>query len=253
MALCVMPTMFAQLSRVQVRDRYPSYQLVDLVPGLLLISALWPLLVWRGETWGKRDYHASLPASKPAHDLWRVLSGAAWLMLGVAASALLGIFIIYHVQGGAPVHLPNGDHVHFYPAASFWASFFAGPLIVYTFVSILPLAVRNPLQWLVSIVLAIASFSGLGSLANWSLAHAWFAFLNHPFGINVVLTSQTLSKWYQFLADAGAPILIVVSDFGWTTNALDSRPATVVNWFIAVAIWLSIGVLGVLLAARRRQ
>ncbi len=95
----------------------------------------WPLVVWRGEAAGCRDYHGSLPVSRPVHELARLAAGALWLFAAeglMLAALVLGLLL--SGRGGALA----------VPTWRGWLNFFLGPLILYLLVSLAPLLARRP-------------------------------------------------------------------------------------------------------------
>ena len=245
LALCTVPTLLYELTLNSTSDGHavflsPTHPLVNVTAGLVLVAAIWPLLVWRGEPWGNRDYHSALPVERMTHDLLRVLSGAVWLMIGVSVSALLALFVTMHVHGGAPIPTSNGGHVHYHPSAAFWGNFYLAPLIMYTFVSILPLAVRRPLEWIVAILAGFLFVVVAMPNLNRDIGERLFDFMYHPFGIFSALWGETSTRWFYFLRDSGATFSMAVA-YAQNTGTDPYPPAPPVgHWVIATSIWLSI-------------
>ncbi len=220
-----------------------QYPMVAVLSFLYVLSAAWPLLVWRDESWGKREYHWSLPVASSTHDLWRVVSGAAWLMVSIAVCAVLGMTLI-QLHGGAPVHLPNGSRVYFHPGAPFWLSFFAGPLIIYTFASILPIALRRPMEWGAAIVGGFTLWMLASEItrSRWMSRWWYVAMTEGPVSMERALGGGMSTQWNNFLSDSG-----------WAMNRQPPVLEELAGWILSVALWLGLGVFGVVLAVRRRR
>ena len=253
LAACVAPMAFVEAASVQARmghapDRAmrPAYPLLDVMTFLAIAALVWPLLVWREETWGKREYHWSLPVQRSAHDLWRVAAGAAWLIVATAACAALGV-TFEHLHGSAPIYTPDGSHAHFHPGALFWASFFVGPLIVYGLASILPLAVRKPLEWTAALFGFYLLLAGIATTLRWDwldqLGNALSLFVEHTFGLRTALAGGAWTEWLQFLS----ALEVQRIDFGPFSRF---RTPT---WLVSAALWLGLSIAGVVLATLRRR
>ena len=65
---------------------------------LAFLAAVWPMIVWYGETPARRTYHWSLPVPRAAHDLMRVASGAFYL--AIISMSVSGVAML--LDGGPP-------------------------------------------------------------------------------------------------------------------------------------------------------
>jgi len=244
-ALCCAPIAYIEWVRVQHLGRasFPRYPLMDVQGTLYLVSATWPLLVWRGEGWGKREYHWSLPVNRSMHDLLRFASGGAWLTAAVAACATLGLLFV-HLHGGVPMYLRDGSHTHFRPGAIFWGSFFVGPLIVYTITSAALIGLRRPLEW---------SAAAVAGFIFWTLA--WQATRQIPLSylLQSIMSDARFSLDKALAGGASGEWMNFLSNSGWLINSQPPASERVTNWIVAVALWLGLVLLGVLLAVRRRR
>jgi hypothetical protein len=216
--------------------------LLDAFPWLALAGLLWPLLVWRGEAWGRRDYFWSLPVRRTTHELTRVAAGAMWLVVAAASCAVLSLAMV-HLHGAHTVYIGSGwqrYHVHYWPGALFWTSFLVGPLIPYTLASAFPLALKRPLEWLVAAACALAFLMaiGVGFRLQW-LSEPLSSIVNGALGLRTALGGGAWSEWLDFLSDVGAAGFF--------------SPFTASRWAWSTVLWLGLGVAAVLVATRRRR
>lgn len=119
--------------------------LVDVQPLLWFIGFGWALMVWWGETRGRRDYLASLPVAHGTHLLTRVAAGAVWLIAGCAIFALAGLLLATGLQR---VFLDAAP-------AAFWVHCFTVALIPYAVASAFLLALDRPLSWMVAVAAVV--------------------------------------------------------------------------------------------------
>jgi hypothetical protein len=249
LAACVAPMAFVEVASVHARmghapDRpmYPAYPLKEVLPFLIAAAVVWPLLVWREESWGRREYHWSLPVQRWVHDLLRVAGGAVWLVLGVAACAAVAMLFV-HLHGSAPVYLADGTHTHFHPGPLFWAGFFAGPLIAYTLASILPLSLRRPLEWGAAIIITYTLLKSVGYLLDLPRLEDGVAVLvEHRFGLRTALLGGVQNEWSQFREPLETALI-----------PLRSRIIGTPVWLFSAALWFCVSSVGVLLATLRRR
>jgi hypothetical protein len=252
-AVCTVPLLLLEVERVQAMMLLPAnasarftasrVPLLDTIRFLILAGLLWPLLVWRGESHGKREYFWSLPVNHASHELLRVAAGGIVLVAAVAACALAGV-LLGALHGGTLVFLPDGSHLHYQPGALFWLGFMTSPLIPYVLGSMLPLALRRPLEWLIAIVGswillagAAATFGQDGLFAVLTLP------VDHTLGLQTALGGGAWTEYLEFLQSNGAQRLDM--------SAFERF--TVARWALASSAWLALGVLGLLAATRRRR
>lgn len=115
---------------------------------LLIVSVVWPLLVWRGEAPAQRTYHRTMPVNGIAHDLLKVAAGAVWLMLGIAL-----ILLVYLVTA----LLRDGAILLFELTPVAYLNFFTGPLLIYLLVSIIPILSNKPIEWIIGLAVAFVA------------------------------------------------------------------------------------------------
>ena len=157
-------------------------RLMVVYPFLLAFAVIWPLSVWgdKGSSW--RAYHQAMPIDRRVHDLARILMGGAWMFMAIALMVLLGSgFILRSDTSGMISDL----------APWFWIAFFTGPATVYLGSSIVALASKHPLAWIVGIpfgalglVLAVRPLGSLGQILS--------GLVTGPIGLGFALTRPVL-------------------------------------------------------------
>jgi hypothetical protein len=111
----------------------------------MVLVAVWPSLLWRGEPLGRRHYHWSLPVSRGAHDLARVVAGGLWVGLLLAM-------------------LTVGQYVSIFPLAwttdgkslSDMIEIAVGMLTLYCVASVVPLVTARPARWFFGVLTVYA-------------------------------------------------------------------------------------------------
>jgi len=190
----------------------------------LIAGAVWPTILWYGETPSRRVYHWSLPVPRAAHDLMRVAVGAIYLV---------GIVAVLGVAGA----IGDGT-MHWFTAAGpqAWAGFFLTPLVAYFLM--IPLALwsdyaitRRTLIGFMAFMFSAMILEQLGSdllvrVIGWGLADGRWSFAE-------TLTDSAAAMYRSRIG-------LARGDF----------PAT--DWFIGVGLWLAFGVAGTLFTARFR-
>ncbi len=185
----------------------------------LLVGFFWPMRVWRDATPAKRGYFWSLPVDRSRHELLRVAGGALVLELVLLVLVLLA--------AGTALVTGSREALAEVPLVA-WLGFLVGPLIVYLLNSIAALRTNLPAVWLVGfyysmLVLLLAARAYQGS------------FLGQA-------ARQLMDGPYSLMAAVVGPLLTEVT-----------RPHYEVStgaWPAAAALWLAIGVVAVLVAAR---
>ncbi len=192
-------------------------RLMVVYPFLLAFAVIWPLSVWgdKGSSW--RAYHQAMPIDRRVHDLARILMGGAWMFMAIALMVLLG--------SGFFLRSDTSEMISEL-APWFWIAFFTGPATVYLGSSIVALASRRPLAWIVGI----------------------------PFGaLGLVLTARPLGPLGQILS--GLVTAPVGLGFALSRAVLPASPffgATPgIGWFAAALGWLALAGIGVFYAAGR--
>lgn len=192
-------------------------RLLVLYPFLLAFSVLWPLAVWadRGSSW--RAYHQSMPIDRRVHDLARVLMGAAWMFMAIVLMVLIGSGFMLRSDTTGMISES---------APWFWIAFFTGPATLYLGSSVIALASRHPLAWIVGIpfsglVLLVASgpLGALGELLS--------GLVTGPVGLGFALSRAVLPTSPVFGAAPG------------------------LGWFVAAMGWLTLAAAAVFYAAGR--
>ena len=123
---------------------YPTMAAGSVWTTLTAVAAA--LLVWAGEGPGHRRYHWSLPVPRETHDLLRILMGAVWLLLGIAAFCVVGTML-------EPRVLREQWLAH---ASLYYVGLFVTPLLVYTLAMILVILVERPIFWILVSVILVA-------------------------------------------------------------------------------------------------
>ena len=119
---------------------------------ILLATIAWPILVWSGESPSRRSYHRILPVNHVTHDLLKVVAGACWLMLACAI-VLATLVVVTATSGFSDVIRGLSPTV--------FASYFTGPLIVYLFVSTIPILTNRPIEWMLGIAIGLGGWTAL--------------------------------------------------------------------------------------------
>lgn len=115
-----------------------AWTVLSCYPLLLVASVVWAAVVWGDDGPGRRDYHDAMPVGRVTHALLRVGAGAIWLELGLAALAIVSVFLDLL---NPPSQRPN--------PVSFiaWVNYLSGPLTVYLLSSAAAVLTRFPLRW----------------------------------------------------------------------------------------------------------
>jgi hypothetical protein len=210
---------------------------VEILGWFWALGVLWGTGVWREETPAKRGYHTSLPVDRAAHDLARVLAGAAWLVGCVALVLTVGALAAARGgQLGVVAALP----------AWVWVGAFTAPLLTYTLTSAFAVALNRPLEWmllgLVTVfALAIAAeWAGVG----WLLRGVGFV-AGGDYGLATAVAHPAMSARRLFL---GVNPAIGVDDAAIVQiAALDGR------WLASLAAWATVAVGALAFALTRRR
>lgn len=214
-------------SRISSPGRPETVLFAELMIPLALIALFTPAEVWRGEQPSRRGYFWAMPVDRTRHTLLRVLGGWAWLMAAVAVF-LLWMAAASWATGGTfslgepPVPVP----------AWRWLVPFAATTTLYLLGSIIPLASNYPWRWYGALALVSLLVAALG--ADWS-ERVLHVLVPGPFGLETLLTGGG-----QAFADASVQGQV-------DTTRYASTPA---QWLSATALWMGVGLLGVIIAAR---
>jgi hypothetical protein len=198
--------------------------------GVLATAVAWPFFVWIGELPRQRSYHRNLPVNHVTHDLLKVLAGACWLMLGVAVVLaaqlimLLGTGFGSLVWGISPMALLN---------------FFTGSLLIYLFVSVIPILSNKPIEWMLGLTLGVGAIimpiARAPGTREWPLI-AMEILLRSDLGLFNALAGAYMNQPWANLLEGGL-----------TRSAV---PHSTGLWLIATVLWTAVGWSLVYLASR---
>jgi capsular polysaccharide biosynthesis protein len=129
--------------------------------GFVVIAALYALVIWQDDDRIRRSYHWMMPVDPRVHALTKVLAGLMWI-LAATASSLLSIALMSGLSSMITGH-PQ-------PAGAFawwvWMIPFTSATIAYLLVSAASVGARQPLFWIVGIIVlyggALLALDGLG-------------------------------------------------------------------------------------------
>lgn len=253
----VLVLLFGTLPVLLAHWRTPGHRSDMQFDELMLITALLgsfaPLAVWRGEEPSRRAYFWALPVDASRHSLARVLAGWAWTMLAVAA-LVAWVVLLARATGG---ELSNGDafvplrplaedapwrledHFHRpWPIPAWqWLVPFAAATALYLVGSAVALASDHPWRWYAGTALVIVLMLAAGS--PWARRAAG-TLVEGRYGLEMLVTGSELRA-----AEVTTPEGHVVRH-----TMRSPQPS---RWLAASALWLGIGVAGVLAAAHRRK
>lgn len=249
--------LFGTLPVMLAHWRVPSHRSDLQFDELMLVAALLgvfaPLAVWKGEEPSRRAYFWTLPVGRSRHSLLRVLAGWMWTMAAVAA-IVLWVVLLARATDGA---LSNGDaFVPLRPLAEDAAwhprNYFHHPWPVPHW------------QWLVPFTGATAAYL-VGSVVALASDHPWRWYAGSVLVFLLLVSADT--RWSRTAADA-----LLESRYGLETLLTGSEPAPVhvttpeghvvrhqvlqplpARWAGATTLWIAVGGIGVVLAARRRE
>ena len=181
--------------------------------------------VWQREEPSRRGYHVGMPMSAAPHTAIRALAGWAWCMVAVA-----GYWITLWTVGGTIVLIGKGS---FQANLTTWLFLepFAAATMTYLLASIVMIATEHPGAWIVSVPVGLTILFQLPAMY-----HARAA---------VELSRRILDSPFSPVV----PIWAV-----YRTVSADNRQ-WVIHWDRGVAgtaIWTTIGLIGVWLAAHRQ-
>lgn len=235
--------------------RRPS--IAAMLPGMIALGGLAAVLTWSNEGPGNRRYHWSLPVARELHDLLRVIAGALWLVMLIAAFATIAWFL------EAPIHRSYWLN----DAPLFWLAMFLVPLLVYALATVPALLSGKPLLWifgtmLVSLLLATRTVEKYAPpLAT--LGDALFS-EKEPRSLGVALSGIILlAPWedgreryrvYRATADsvlATSPFR-EANEHSMREQLRGTPPYTPRQWLTALGVWYTIGLLGIALSLRAR-
>jgi hypothetical protein len=198
---------------------------------ILLATIAWPVLVWSGESPARRGYHRILPVNHVTHDLLKVFAGACWLML--ACAIILSTLIIVTVATGFGSVIQGLSPTVF-------ASYFSAPLIVYLFVSMIPILTNRPIEWMLGIAIGLVGFNAVADS---------YPLTDPPSRIDVIVETikELIAVPFESLWSA---MFVGYIDQPWYfLFGLGARAApSIVDlgaWLTATVLWTTIGIVAV--------
>ncbi|HUF49258.1 MAG TPA: hypothetical protein VMN60_00400 [Longimicrobiales bacterium] len=182
-------------------------------------GAFWPMIVWYGETPGRRTYHWSLPVARTGHDLMRVAAGAIYLVAISVTVALAAILI-------------DGS------VASSFGEFRTVLFLAFVLIPLFPYFLMT----------ALALWSDY-TITRWVLA----GFVAFPVGATILERAGygQPADWFGTLFFGGR-FSFAFTLFEGIFILSDGRVFPGELWPTAIAIWLAAGILLTLLAASVR-
>jgi hypothetical protein len=153
----------------------PDFELIGMLPFVILMGGAWGILVWRDEPPSKRGYHRSLPVDVAAHHLARVAAGAVWLLPALLLYFAAGIFVTA-LRGDTGAVAAAGP--------TLWLGYLLAALILYGMMAALATAVERPLSWIVWGYVALAATAMLVAMAGTPDTFRWAVpLINRPYGL----------------------------------------------------------------------
>lgn len=205
-----------ELAKTHVAHMWIDYAPSAMIP--IVIAAFFiPLAIWRAEDRPRRAYHWSMPMETSRHSLLRVYGGWVWLM----AAAAVYILVI-HVMGLA-VGAITGDWPRY---EAFWWEYllaFTGVTVAYVLASALVVGSAHPWRWVLGISLAL---------------------------LGATMSAQTMQlRWLGRSVDS------IFRGYAGLRSALwgfdDAGSDGITRWAIATVLWLAVGGVLLMYAARR--
>jgi hypothetical protein len=132
----------------------------------LLLVAVWPSLLWRGEPVGRRYYHWSLPVPRGTHDLARIAAGGLWVLVVVGMLALSARVSLW----------PLAMRANSEPLFEI-VEYGVGVLTLYAVASVLTLVTAHPARWFfgtLAVYLLLWAPMSIAPVPRW-LFRAWGA------------------------------------------------------------------------------
>lgn len=223
-------------------------------------------LTWFGEPPSKRRYHWSMPVPRALHDGMRVLAGAFWLCLGIAAFCVVGTLVEDPVLRSRWL----GD------AGMFYASLFMVSLLIYLLFSIFAIAFDRSALWIGGVVLAALLLTTgtvqkrvplaadlqlalLNPLTPYSLGAATVgSFMYFPWWDarkQQIVAASTIDEYTTAQGIGPGAQRLMKAEIGASFARqleTDRRVRERVKWIPSLTLWYVISLLGLALALRRR-
>ena len=232
--------------------RAGDFYLPDMAPVALLAGLLTPAALWRREPPARREYFRAMPVDRMRHTLARVFAGWGWLLLLVAAYLAWAVSLSLAFGGDVslgplrtralqPELVTGTGMVDFGMAGNAWLWLvpFTAATAGYLLVSTVVLVADHPWRSFAVLVLAILLVSLLAQGVGMGVPHVVHETVLGRYGIDALaigLSNQRVD-----------PSLVPPTAEGWLS--LPDRRA----WAVTTAAYVTIGLAGVLLAARKHQ
>jgi hypothetical protein len=192
-----------------------------------LVALLLPFGVWEDEDPRRRAYHWSMPVTRSAHAVARVIAGWVWLMAATLLyliGAALTVVITERITGEAQSYGPQF-------VAWTWLYPFTAATIAYLLLSVAAVGSRKPIAW---VLVVIALFGVLSMILR-------------------ALEYQQAAKMVEGLYTGEYGLAAAVMGHIQGVNA--PRPGfywSLTRWLGSTAIWASVATGLLLWVARRR-
>lgn len=184
-----------------------------------IVALLLPFSVWRGEEPSRRDYHWSLPVERVQHTLTKVGTGWVFLMLLVAA------YVLFLLGLWANSVFIAGEESRVSAQLWEWIVPFTAATVAYLVVSAIVVGSDHPWRWVFGVaVVFLFVFAMLSAVNLDAVRDAFTGSLTGAYGFNAAVFGQV---------EAG-------------------HAPSVARWLGATGVWMLIGVLGLVVAMRRR-
>lgn len=231
---------------------------------LLFLAFLVPLSVWKDDAPSRRGYHLSMPVERSWHQLTKNASGWLWLMAGLAVYLLwtwmmaaltdgdLGTYrsgFAFRWDGELPesargtmeaIRREHPSVVLTVPAWQ-WAVPFVAATVAYLIGSMVALSSDHPWRWMAGVVISYMIILAIMDMAEMdAMQDALESVVDGRYGLRMLFSGEAMQ-----------PMGVVRRD-GLTVRLFADRPQ-LGAWLTSTAIWLSLGVAGVLVAANRRR
>ena len=198
---------------------------------IMLVAILVPFAVWRSEDPARRAYHWSMPVARGPHTLIKLVSGWAWLMM---ASAVYGLFIVM-LATVIPTIASNPIRLADTPAWE-WLLLFTGPTLAYLITSIAVIASNHAWRWIGGITFGYwILIAFLTILEMRDAAATLHSITEGAYGLNAALFAS-VSEASRFV--------------GMKPHM---RDVSMINWIIAMPLWIIGAGIGVALASYRHS
>lgn len=224
-----------------------EFDLTEVVLPVMILAALAPMAVWKGQEPSRRAYFWAMPVGRSRHTLVKVLGGWVWLMALIPAFLLWALALALVTGGDIGL---GADRAEF-----LLRDFTEGARLLD------PTFFGNPWMWLVPFTGATAAYL-LGTIVVLSSEHPWRWFVGVPLGfwflveaagqewlVRLVGGRHGLEAVFLGLSDQ---VLLVPGDGGAPVERVINLPDPNA-WVVATVIWTALAAAGVWGAAHRFQ